>query len=149
MSWREAGKSRDARLSHHSTIIRRLAFWHPVCVFSLLSTDLGFAPTTSCWMYHLPASYFRADSIATMASTARKAPELEYWSSLLRYAENEREPPLGHFGKLQVMNIVHLLNDIARIKGDVENKRATTAEQMDLVGQRLHQYGKRDNTGYT
>jgi len=58
------------------------------------------------------------------------------------YAEGEREPALGHFGKLHVMNIMRLFNEIARIKGDVENSKTTSTEQMDLLGQRLHQYGK-------
>ena len=58
------------------------------------------------------------------------------------YTEGEREPALGHFGKLHVMNIMRLFNEIARIKGDVENNKTTSTEQMDLLGRLLHQYGK-------
>lgn len=65
-----------------------------------------------------------------------------YWSEIYNYANKEREPPLPHFGKLQVMNIVRLLNDIAIIKGQVENNHDTSPEQMDLLGQKMHHYGR-------
>ncbi|KAM7191225.1 hypothetical protein V8F20_009403 [Naviculisporaceae sp. PSN 640] len=66
--------------------------------------------------------------------------EAGYWNSVYHYAEREREPPLGHFGKLQVINIVHLLNDIARMKGEIEDNPAVSKGRIDHLAKRLHQY---------
>lgn len=68
---------------------------------------------------------------------------VDYWQSLVQYAEEEREePPVGQFGRLQIMNLTHLLNEIARIKGAVEHNRTTSADQMECLRKRLRQYGK-------
>jgi hypothetical protein len=67
----------------------------------------------------------------------------DYWRNLVQFVNDERgEPALGEFSKLQVLNITHLLNQIVRIKADVQHNQSTSPEQMDLLQQTLHQYGK-------
>ena len=82
---------------------------------------------------------------AGMVDTEVKANVLpvDYWQSLDQYVEEEREePPLGQFGRLQIMNLTHLLNEIVRIKGAVERNRTTSADQMECLRNKLQQYGK-------
>ena len=67
----------------------------------------------------------------------------DYWQKLVQYTEDERgEPALGEFERLQSMNLTHLLNVLARIKGDIERTHTTSPEQMALLRQVLHQYSK-------
>ncbi|KAK0648020.1 hypothetical protein B0T16DRAFT_455526 [Cercophora newfieldiana] len=47
---------------------------------------------------------------------------------------------MGDFGKLQTINITHLLNQLARIKAKVEHDKSTNAEDMELLQRTLHQY---------
>jgi hypothetical protein len=82
-----------------------------------------------------------ADTV-DMKSSANGLP-VDYWQSLVQYAEEEREePPLGHMSWLQRMNLTHLLNEIVRIKGNVQHNRTTSADQMECIREKLHQYGK-------
>ena len=66
----------------------------------------------------------------------------QYWKDLVQYAQIVRgEPPLGDFGKLQTINITHLLNQLARIKAEIEHSQTFNTGQMSILQQTLHQYG--------
>lgn len=68
---------------------------------------------------------------------------VQYWKDLVQYAQIVRgEPPLGDFGKLQIINITHLLNQLARIKAEIEHSQTFNTGQMSLLQQILHQYGQ-------
>lgn len=67
----------------------------------------------------------------------------QYWRDLIDYARiAPEEPPLGDFGKMQVMNITHLLNQLSRIKAGMEHNQTLDARQMSLLRRTLHQYSK-------
>jgi hypothetical protein len=77
------------------------------------------------------------DGMATISLPAK------YWQALVQYATSERgEPPIGAFPRLQRLNITHLLNEIVRIEGDITHNQTTSLEQMNLLRQTLHEYGK-------
>lgn len=66
-----------------------------------------------------------------------------YWQALVQYTKDEQEePPIGEFPRLQRLNITHLLNEIARIEGDIKHNETTSLKQMNFLRQTLHQYGK-------
>jgi hypothetical protein len=76
----------------------------------------------------------------------------QYWRDIVDYAKFSRErndaarlpvdePPLGDFRKLQIMNIVHLLNQISQIKGKVEHSERASPQIMKDLRETLHQYG--------
>jgi hypothetical protein len=66
----------------------------------------------------------------------------QYWRDLVDYTKLGRdEPPLGDFRKLQIMNIVHLLNQISHIKGKVEHSKRVNPQIMKDLRETLHQYG--------
>jgi hypothetical protein len=84
-----------------------------------------------------------ADGDGTVAATEFTP---EYWRSLVAYAgdlsQDKEEPPLGEFGKLQAMNITHLMNEIVRIKGNVGSSETTSFEEMNLLRKFLHHYSE-------
>ena len=66
----------------------------------------------------------------------------QYWANLVQYTRAVHgKPPLGDFGKLQTLNITHLLNQLARIKARTEHDNTTNAQDMELLQQTLHRYG--------
>ncbi len=65
----------------------------------------------------------------------------DYWEALVRYTGDEQgEPVIGEFASLQKMNITHLLNEIVRIKADIQSSQTTSCEQMNILRTLLHQY---------
>ena len=71
---------------------------------------------------------------------------VEYWKELGKTYSRERnadsEPILGQFGRLQRLNITHLLNTLASIKAAIKCNESTTPEQMSLLREVMHQYGR-------
>jgi Mn-dependent DtxR family transcriptional regulator len=66
----------------------------------------------------------------------------DYWKALVEYTEYEQgEPAIGEFARLQRM-ITHLLNEVVRVKADIEHNQTTSLKQMNLLRQILHQYGE-------
>jgi hypothetical protein len=66
-----------------------------------------------------------------------------YWQSLVQYTEDERgEPALGEFARLQAMNITHLLNEVVRIKANIEYSKTTSLPEMNLLRETLHNYSE-------
>jgi hypothetical protein len=65
----------------------------------------------------------------------------QYWRDLVNYPQiAPKEPPVGDFGKLQIMNTTHLLNRLSIIKAKIAHNHTVDAQQMDLLRQTLHQY---------
>jgi len=79
-----------------------------------------------------------------MAAVALPA---NYWQALVRYTKDQQgEPPIGDFLRLQRLNITHLLNVIVRIEGDIANNQTTSLKEMNLLRETLHQYGENTTT---
>jgi len=67
----------------------------------------------------------------------------EYWQNLVQSTYDQKdEPLLGEFGRLQRLNITHLLNEIVRIKAAVRYNNTTSQEQIDRLREVMHHYGK-------
>ncbi|KAE9363943.1 hypothetical protein N431DRAFT_489767 [Stipitochalara longipes BDJ] len=64
-----------------------------------------------------------------------------YWEDLVQcsYRASE-EPPIGEFGRLQRLNLAHILNEIARIKASIRHSKTTSHSQMELLRRLLHEY---------
>ncbi len=69
-------------------------------------------------------------------------PTDSYYNDLVRYARGEKgEPPIGDFRKLHMINITHLVNQLAVIKAEMDRTQTTSHEQLYVLQQTLHKYG--------
>lgn len=89
-----------------------------------------------------------SDNITDVSDTPTETEEqtddssADYWENLVKYARIAKgEPPLGDFGKLQIINITHLLNQLACIKAEIEHSQSLDLRQAGLLRHTLHQYG--------
>jgi hypothetical protein len=74
----------------------------------------------------------------------------KYWKDLFEYTRPSdqeplesqlQEPPVGDFQRLQMMNITHLMHQLARLKATINRNHTTSAEEMSRLQLTLHQYG--------
>jgi hypothetical protein len=74
----------------------------------------------------------------------------QYWRDLFEYTRPKdqelvesqlREPPVSDFQRLQMMNITHLLHQLAHLKATINHKHTTSAEDMSHLQRTLHHYG--------
>jgi hypothetical protein len=89
-------------------------------------------------------------SDAHMPPPSLDDPGPHYWKDLVRYTKlSPEDPPLGDSTKLHVMNITHLLNQLARIKAEVEHTQTTNSVQMGALRETLHHYNEFNNPPIT
>jgi hypothetical protein len=67
----------------------------------------------------------------------------DYWDHLVQNTyDQEADPVLGEFDRLQRLNLTHLLNKIVNIKATLKHNETTTQVQMDLLREVMHHYGE-------
>jgi hypothetical protein len=69
----------------------------------------------------------------------------EYWQQLVQESylgQVQDEPSFGEFGRLQHLNITHLVNEIATIKATIRQNDSTSEAQMKDLRRVLHEYGR-------